>query len=134
MESDKRIQELKVLIVDDDSPILAIYSRYLSDLEGVSVDTAFSGKQGLDLFRGNHHHLIFVDFMMPEMDGIDFAEEVRKLDDRVLIYMITAFWDDYIPRLVEARKNLDFVTMQKPVPLDTLKMLTLAVKNSIIVG
>jgi PAS domain S-box-containing protein len=68
----------KVLVVDDMEMILFVINEKLS-LYGLEVDTAASGQEAIEKIKGNAYDLVFMDHMMPEMDGIEAAEKVRKL-------------------------------------------------------
>jgi PAS domain S-box-containing protein len=68
----------KVLLVDDTEMILYIIGEKLTRY-GLQVDTATCGKEAIDKMRNNAYDLVFMDHMMPEMDGIETTSEIRKL-------------------------------------------------------
>ncbi len=67
----------KILVCDDDKDIVKIISVYLSN-EGYSVVCAYNGKEALSILEQEEIHLIILDIMMPEMDGINTAMKVRE--------------------------------------------------------
>ena len=72
----------RVLVVEDDEPTREIICDILHRA-GWAVETAFNGREGLEkmassLATSTVPHLILLDLMMPEMDGFDFAENLRK--------------------------------------------------------
>lgn len=69
--------EAKVLIVDDNSMNLTVAEKLLRSTR-VQVDTASSGRECLRLTQQNYYHVIFMDHMMPVMDGIETLEQLRK--------------------------------------------------------
>ena len=69
---------LKVLIVDDSDINLKLASRYMSQFNFV-VSTATSGKECIELVKTNDYDVIFIDHMMPEMDGVDTANNLQLL-------------------------------------------------------
>ncbi|MDE1168073.1 MAG: response regulator [Pseudomonas sp.] len=66
-----------ILIVDDEYLIAQILEFALED-EGYGVVTASNGKKALDVIDRERPDLIITDFMMPTMDGLEFARAVRK--------------------------------------------------------
>lgn len=67
-----------ILVVDDEYLIADILSFALED-EGFMVVNASNGRKGLDVLDRERPELIITDFMMPVMDGLEFAEAVRAL-------------------------------------------------------
>ena len=68
-----------ILVVDDNSMNLLIAKRLLEPYK-LQVDTAESGMEALSMVKENKYSLIFMDHMMPEMDGVETTKELRKLD------------------------------------------------------
>lgn len=85
----------KILIVDDEPDILDFLSYNLRR-EGFEVITASSGKEALDIVQKNRPHLIILDIMMPEMDGIEVCRQIRALSefDKTIITFLTARDED----------------------------------------
>jgi len=78
-----------VLIAEDDHHL----QQGLLDLleaEGYRVTTAADGRQALEAFHAEHFDLLLLDVMMPQLSGYDVCREVRKVDERVPIIMLTA--------------------------------------------
>ncbi len=92
MDNDK----YKLLIVDDEEDILE-FLGYSLKREGFQVFTASNGKDGISKAKKEIPHLIIMDVMMPEMDGISAVEEIRnnKSLDETLIVFLTARSEDY---------------------------------------
>ncbi len=89
-------QDIKILLVDDEPDILEILSYNLSS-EGYQVFTAKNGAEGVEKAKKKHPHLIILDVMMPEMDGIEACEILRKTKglEHVIIAFLTARNEDY---------------------------------------
>ncbi|MEZ7494861.1 response regulator transcription factor [Leeuwenhoekiella aequorea] len=89
-------KEIKILLVDDEPDILEIVGYNLSN-EGYQVVTAENGKEGVKMAKKHNPHLIILDVMMPEMDGIEACEQIRKLPEHVetIITFLTARGEDY---------------------------------------
>ncbi|MCR5816787.1 MAG: response regulator [Ruminococcus sp.] len=77
-----------VLTVDDNSMNLKVAAALLR-LFGIKTDTAGSGEEALGLLEKKHYDIVFLDHMMPKMDGIETLAEIRKrelaADDTVII-------------------------------------------------
>ncbi len=69
----------QVLVVDDLPENLLVAQGLLAPY-GLKVDTAASGREAVELARSHSYGLIFMDHMMPEMDGIEAAEAIRKME------------------------------------------------------
>jgi DNA-binding response OmpR family regulator len=78
----------KILLVDDEPEILEICRDYLK-ASGYDVVTARDGLQGFSSFRREKPDLVVLDWMMPEMDGIDVCRAIRR-EGNVPIIMLTA--------------------------------------------
>lgn len=78
----------KILIVDDEKPISDIIKFNLTK-EGYEVCTAFDGRQALAQFEEEQPDLMILDLMLPELDGLEVAKEVRKTS-HIPIIMLSA--------------------------------------------
>jgi len=79
---------IKILIVDDEPPILEMVSAYL-EKEGYEVLRAQDGPSGLKAARAHRPDLIILDLMLPGMDGIEVLTRLRRESD-VYVIMLTA--------------------------------------------
>lgn len=86
----------KILLVDDELDILEFLSYNLQK-EGYKVYTAKNGVEALKVAEEKTPHLIILDVMMPEMDGIAACEELRKIPSlsSTIIAFLTARGEDY---------------------------------------
>lgn len=82
-----------ILVCDDDKEIVNAIAIYLSK-EGYNILKAYNGKEALKILENNEVHLIILDIMMPEMDGMEVANEVRKTKS-IPILMLSAKSEDY---------------------------------------
>ncbi|MFV8280326.1 response regulator transcription factor [Christiangramia marina] len=89
-------KDIQILLVDDEPDILEIVGYNLSS-EGYQVITADNGAKAVKLAQKHKPHLIILDVMMPEMDGIEACEQIRKLPDleHAIITFLTARGEDY---------------------------------------
>lgn len=81
-------EEKRVLVVDDEERIRRLLRMYL-ERDDFIVEEAENGKDALELALQNEYDVILLDIMMPEMDGIEVCEEIRK-EKMTPIIMLTA--------------------------------------------
>ena len=89
-------KDIKILLVDDEPDILEIVS-YNLNAEGYQVYTAKKGIEGVAKAKKKQPHLIIMDVMMPEMDGIEACEAIRNTPslENTIITFLTARGEDY---------------------------------------
>ncbi|HEP1277628.1 TPA: response regulator transcription factor [Streptococcus pyogenes] len=78
----------RILIVDDEKPISDIIKFNLTK-EGYDIVTAFDGREAVTIFEEEKPDLIILDLMLPELDGLEVAKEIRKTS-HVPIIMLSA--------------------------------------------
>ena len=91
-----KTKDIRILLVDDEPDILEIVSYNLTS-EGYEVFTAKNGAEGVAKAKKKHPHLIILDVMMPEMDGIEACEILRNTPglENTIITFLTARGEDY---------------------------------------
>ena len=87
---------IKILLVDDEPDILEIVGYNLKN-EGYQIATASNGVEAIQVAKKTLPHLILLDVMMPEMDGIEACEKLREIKglEDVIIAFFTARGEDY---------------------------------------
>ena len=89
-------EKIRILLVDDEPDILEIISYNLK-AQGYNVYTASNGVKAIKKAKKELPHLVILDVMMPEMDGIETCEQIRKipkLQDTIITFL-TARGEDY---------------------------------------
>ncbi|WP_291274054.1 response regulator transcription factor [Flavobacterium sp.] len=89
-------KDIKILLVDDEPDILEIVGYNLAQA-GYQISTATNGKEAVKQAIKIKPHLIIMDVMMPEMDGMEACEQIREIPDLkdVIITFLTARNEDY---------------------------------------
>ena len=113
----------RILIIDDDRILRKLYMHALEDTP-YQVDTAESGKSGIELQREFKYDLIFLDLNMPEMNGIEVLRKIRTIDPDVPIFIVTAFYKDFLEEIGNAIEDgLKFEITHKPISPDQIVMI-----------
>lgn len=108
---------IKILVVEDDNKLNQIVCRYLGD-NGYEAKGCLHPNEAYDVMYGALFDLIISDIMMPEIDGFEFAETVRGLNQTIPILFMTAR-DDITSKQKGFRAGIDDY-MVKPIDLDEL--------------
>jgi DNA-binding response OmpR family regulator len=109
--------EAKILLVDDDVKLSSMVKEYLEPL-GYEVETAETGKSGVEKVQKGKFDAVILDVMLPEMNGFEVLKEIRKTS-AVPVLMLTAIGDesdrivglelgadDYLPKTFSSRELL----------------------------
>jgi two-component system, OmpR family, alkaline phosphatase synthesis response regulator PhoP len=83
------MNQKNILLVEDEEHLLKIISLNL-ELEGYSVTPATNGIEALKEFRKQNFDLILLDVMLPEMNGFDVCEQIRKENSKIPVLFLTA--------------------------------------------
>jgi diguanylate cyclase (GGDEF)-like protein/PAS domain S-box-containing protein len=111
------LKELTLLYVEDDDDIREELARYLRRRAG-NLWTAANGQEGLDLFRQHRPDVVVTDIMMPVMDGLRMAAEIKALDYDTPVVVTTAFNDyDLLLKAIDA--GIDKYVL-KPIEVESL--------------
>ena len=122
--------EARILIVDDNRVNLAVAKGLIKDTK-IQIDTAESGLQALEMIKTNRYHIILLDHMMPELNGIETikrmkAQEENASADAAVIaltanavsgsremYMVSGF-DDYLSKPIDVVRYVELLRKYLP--------------------
>ncbi|MBW2593008.1 MAG: sigma-54-dependent Fis family transcriptional regulator [Deltaproteobacteria bacterium] len=102
----------KILIVDDEKDMLALLKRIVNEDTEYEVTTETSPLQALDLFKNQPFDMVITDLKMPEMDGIQLLEHLKKIGSDVSVVVMTAYGT--IETAVEATQKGAYDYITKP--------------------
>src|SRR6195952_2528820 len=106
-----------ILIIDDEKAIRKTLSEILS-FEGYKIDEAVDGEEGLKKFSEKSYDVVLCDIKMPKIDGIEFLEKAKGINNDIPIIMISGHGN--IDTAVEAVKKGAFDYISKPPDLNRL--------------
>jgi signal transduction histidine kinase len=118
IERGRRLQALRILVVDDQPAIREIVSAYLAEDQHI-VETAADARDAMEKFRPDRFDLVITDRAMPRGNGDELAASIKKVQPGEPIIMLTGF-ADLIDESAGRLKNIDLV-LSNPARLDDLR-------------
>ena len=123
-DTEQRLEDVKVLIVDDDHEVLDAIDQALQ-AEGALTQTCGDGNTAVRICQSDPPQLMVLDMMLPKRSGFLVLEKVKRLPNPPLVFMVTAN---------EGKRHQEYATnlgvdayMIKPVRLE--RLITLAVEK-----
>lgn len=116
---------MKILVVDDEAMICEEFRNLLEE-EGNEVDTALNGKEALRKVCENKYDLIFLDVLMPKMEGREVFEEIKKLSP-VPVAIMSGFIPPNKEREILAAGAV--AVFKKPLELERVHNLVNSIKS-----
>jgi len=115
----KNMNNEKILFVDDEESVLNIANEYFQQ-KGYRVVTAKNGLEAVKILEDENIDCCFTDINMPEMDGLELAEYIRKTDNTIPVIIMTGY--PSLENTIKTLKNgvVDFLI--KPVKLNQLEV------------
>jgi DNA-binding NtrC family response regulator len=111
---------LNLLIVDDDKNLLSVLKTILVE-ENHNVSTCSDGEMAIRLCKRAKFDLVITDLMMPGTNGLEVLREVRKIDQDILVILITGFGS--LETAVQAIREGAYDYITKPFKLDEIKII-----------
>jgi CheY-like chemotaxis protein len=114
----RKLKQAEILIVDDEVEIGKLFKKVL-DKEGYSVTVADSGRNALNLCRKKKFDLIYLDIIMPGMDGIFVFKKIKEISPKTKIVFFTGkLIEDKVAGMYLDEGAAGF--LRKPIPLKDL--------------
>ncbi len=111
------MENIKILICEDEEQLCNIYSDFFSS-RGYQVVCAKDGEEGLQLFQTEEPDIILLDMRMPKLDGYGTLKQLRLIDNKVPVIIITAY--GYICQVIQMMNLGISGYVTKPVDYDKL--------------
>jgi DNA-binding response OmpR family regulator len=112
----------RILVVDNEQDITTTLQVGLED-GGFSVDTFTDSSLALKSFKPGLYDLVLIDIVMPDIDGFELYERLKKIDPDVKVCFLTAseMYHEELRKAEHCSLNKDLF-LQKPIPMDDLIM------------
>lgn len=124
-------ENIRILIVDDDEKICKLFEISLGE-EGIDVDYLLNGNDALEKIKSKKYDVIFLDYIMPEIDGIQLLKMIREFNKDIPVVMITGTLRD--DKLEKAKEYGAHALLIKPIKtsriLDVIRDITKVKKGS----
>jgi excisionase family DNA binding protein len=128
---ERRIREAAQILVVDDEPVIGELIRDASDIAGYRATITLSSLEALEIVRHKRFHLIFIDLIMPELDGGELFKRVREIDKDVPVVIVTGYPDSEV--MARAIEHGPFLVIKKPFVVDDiLRVLRTSSRSTIV--
>ncbi len=108
----------KILVVDDEVDVGELVQNFLESY-GYQVVTANSAKRAFELVELEKPDLVFLDVVMPGMDGLQCLKEIRKLQPNAIVIMVSGLRDENVAKEAIRYGAYDYLT--KPFDLQYIQ-------------
>ncbi len=112
-------KKLKALVVDDEESVCEAVKAIL-ETENFDVTATTSSLQAVELVRRDRYDLIVSDLKMPELDGLQFYDKVREIEDKSIFVVMTAYSSAF-PAVDAVSKGI-YDYLQKPFTPDEVRI------------
>lgn len=119
----------KILVVDDDNLMRMAMKKIISSVDGFRVDyIAKNGKEAVEICKNNDIDIVFMDIMMPIMNGIDATKEILTINSKINIYIVSSYHNFEIAQSAINNKIKQYIV--KPVNPNMIKEILLSYKDN----
>jgi DNA-binding NtrC family response regulator len=114
------MKDYNILVIDDEAAQRDVLTGYLKK-KGDKIFSASSGREGIEIAGRNPVDIILSDFKMPDLNGIEVLEQVKKINPEISFVIVTAYGT--VENAVKAMRLGAFDYISKPVDLDELDLM-----------
>lgn len=113
---------VKILIVDDEVDVCR-FAKSFFEARGLEVFTALGGHEALEIFKSQRPDIMLIDVKMADMDGVALLKEIKKMDKKADIIMVSAIEDMDVIEEAKRHGAAEYIT--KPLVLEELEKIVL---------
>ncbi len=111
LQRSSRGRPVHILVVDDEPLVGQLFKDSLNET-GYQTITTLSSIEALELIDNRHFDLIFLDLLIPELDGAELFRRIRQIDKQIPVAIITGYPDSEVMR--RAMEHGPFMVLKKP--------------------
>lgn len=104
-------RKVEILVIDDE-PVIGALLRDSLGICGYNITTTNSSRKGIALIREKSYDLVFLDLVMPELDGSEVFRRIREIDGGTSVAIITAYSESEL--MMKAMEYGPFMVIRKP--------------------
>ena len=113
-------KDIDILIVDDDVMVADNLTDYLSRL-GYRTFAVYDSNEAVEKFREGNFQLVITDLIMPDMDGIELIDRIKRIDKKAMVIVVTGHGT--IESAVTAIRKGAYDYILKPFKLEELEVI-----------
>ncbi len=117
LQRSSRGRPVHIMVVDDEPLVGQLFKDSLNGT-GYQTITALSSIEALELIGNRHFDLIFLDLLIPELDGAELFRRIRQIDKQIPVAIITGYPDSEVMR--RAMEHGPFMVLKKPFTVDDI--------------
>ena len=112
-----------ILFIEDDLPTVEVYKTALES-SGFKVEIAFSGNEGIRKIKAKKPDLVLLDFLLPDMNGMEVLKEIRAQKDAkdISIFILTNYTDEKLGQKGLLLKNEKYLLKTKHTPRELVEV------------
>ena len=118
----------RILLVDDDKDHLKVFTMILEN-EGYFVDAYDDPYSALSKFRPNYYDLALLDYLMPDLNGLELCRRIKENDSRMKCCIITATHELFTDDEDNPQKQEGLKVIRKPIGIEKLLMKIKSILN-----
>ncbi|MGE5321780.1 MAG: response regulator [Actinomycetota bacterium] len=107
------------LVIIDDNPLSVEFVSAALERQGLKIFSAYNPREGLDLVYKHHPEFVITDLALPDMNGLEVLDRVKKFDPATKVVIITAYASKNSAEAARQKHAIDYLT--KPIPLSLLR-------------
>jgi excisionase family DNA binding protein len=111
LQKNSRGKPVHILVVDDEPLVGQLFKDSLNET-GYQIITTLSSIEALELIDKSHFDLIFLDLLIPEIDGAELFRRIRQVEKQVPVVIITGYTDSDVMK--RALEHGPFIVLKKP--------------------
>lgn len=121
-QASKPRQKVKILVVDDDKETADMARDFLKN-EGYNCLVTYDSRKALSIIKSQRPDLIFLDIVMPNLDGIELLNKIKHISKKIKVVMMSGVTDEEVCREAIKKGASGYIT--KPFSLQQLKLTVL---------